>query len=768
MSNTEQHLAARSIIVASLNTETYNRIKNHIPEDIFRAAHKAVFRVVGEAQELFGRDLTLEEVKALHEAKNPAMSKDQKNNLDKIYDTLEDTDVYGPDVAEELLRIAYSDVIADKLADVAVKLQSDPGDNENTVEELREVFEEACNILLKNADKGDLSVKTSMKELIEADDPGQVKMINIPKFKDVAPYIPDGMFVVLGARPNSGKCLAKGSKVIMRDGTMQFVEDLKIGDELAHPNGGYQTITNLGNGVADLYRVTLRDGSCFECNGDHILALERSKTEGKKHQQGDKIEVSVKDYINWPDGRKARYKAYRETYSGSPQDLKIPAWVLGFWLGDGTSSKPSVTISDKEPELVEELRNRVEFAWPNLTVTRPREKDIEYSIRGKDGWCHQKSNPNHFLDALRDYDLLNNKHIPEVYFMAPHIDRLRLLEGLIDSDGYYSNGYYEITQKSEALADGIVRLAHSLGMFASIKQVEKSSQNGTKGLYYRVNISPGKNHIEPVLKRKVHTPNPKTKDSRRQSFTITSAGTGEYYGFTLDGDGLFYTEDYIVTHNTSFLATITSGPGGFMDQGYKTLFCLNEESVPRVIRRHLTIRCNTPWDIIKVTYDKDHDETMEELLANNVYADISAGCTLMDVERQIELHEPDVLITDILDKVHQPGVFQREDLKLERIYRSYRDIGKKYNIPVIGCSQVSDEGTGRFVLTADMLKDSRTGKYAEADAIWMIGRGPADPNKADADDPRRCINVAKDKLHAKDGYHRYVQLVDANIGLFSG
>jgi len=424
MQNNEQHLAARSIIMASLTTETYNRIKNHIPEDIFRPALKSVFRVVTEAQEKFGRDLSLEEVKALHEAKNPAMSKDQKSNLDKLYDALDDTDVYGPDVAEELLRIAYSDVIADKLADVAVKLQSDPGDNENTVEELRLVFEEACNILVKDADKGDLSVKTSMKELIEADDPGQVKMINIPKFKDVAPYIPDGMFVVLGARPNSGK--------------------------------------------------------------------------------------------------------------------------------------------------------------------------------------------------------------------------------------------------------------------------------------------------------------------------------------------------------TSFLATITSGPNGFLDQGYKTLFCLNEESVPRVIRRHLTIRANTPWDIIKVTHDKEHDDIMDELLERNVYTDISAGCTLMDVERQIELHEPDVLITDILDKVHQPGIFQREDLKLERIYRSYRDIGKKYNIPVIGCSQVSDEGTGRFVLTADMLKDSRTGKYAEADAIWMIGRGPSDPNKADADDPRRCINVAKDKLHAKDGYHRYVQLVDANIGLFTG
>ncbi|MCG8399362.1 hypothetical protein LWS67_23015, partial [Bacillus atrophaeus] len=41
------------------------------------------------------------------------------------------------------------------------------------------------------------------------------------------------------------------------------------------------------------------------------------------------------------------------------------------------------------------------------------------------------------LSKLRELNLINNKHIPEMYLRASYQQRLDLLRGLMDTDGYY-------------------------------------------------------------------------------------------------------------------------------------------------------------------------------------------------------------------------------------------------------------------------------------------------------------------------------------------
>lgn len=74
-----------------------------------------------------------------------------------------------------------------------------------------------------------------------------------------------------------------------------------------------------------------------------------------------------------------------------------------------------------------------------------------------------KPGRNPFLNFLKDNKLIDNKHIPNTYKFNSEEKRLKLLAGIIDSDGYYNNGYYDFTLESEKLADDIIFVARSLG-----------------------------------------------------------------------------------------------------------------------------------------------------------------------------------------------------------------------------------------------------------------------------------------------------------------
>ena len=81
------------------------------------------------------------------------------------------------------------------------------------------------------------------------------------------------------------------------------------------------------------------------------------------------------------------------------------------------------------------------------------------------------------LDLLRRYELINNKHIPDEYLHNSRKNRLELLAGLIDTDGYKDKMCYEITQKTKILADQIVYLARSLGFKATVSEKISAIKN---------------------------------------------------------------------------------------------------------------------------------------------------------------------------------------------------------------------------------------------------------------------------------------------------
>ena len=157
---------------------------------------------------------------------------------------------------------------------------------------------------------------------------------------------------------------------------------------------------------------------------------------------------------------------------------------------------------------------------------------------------------------LKHYNLISNKHIPEDFKVNSEENRLKLLAGLIDSDGYLGKKYYEITQKNKTLSDDILFIARSLGFAAYQKEEKKKSQNGTEGVYYRVTISGDIDRIPVLLERKKAKPRKQIKNVLRTGFKVEELPEDEYFGFEVDGDNLYVMDDFTVTHNSGKTAII--------------------------------------------------------------------------------------------------------------------------------------------------------------------------------------------------------------------
>lgn len=364
--------------------------------------------------------------------------------------------------------------------------------------------------------------------------------------------------VMLTSPVASGKCLAQGTPVVKFNGEIVPVENLGVGDLLMGPRGP-KRIMALGSGHGQLYRVTQIKGDSYVVNGDHVLSLKM--TGGSRHSTGIPdgaiINMTVMEYLATTKTFKAHAKGYKSPAVNFPQHFEpcgLDPYFLGVWLGDGHSRSPSITTGDVEIEACVNL-----YAYAHgLRVRREknsRRSNVIHITTGKKGDRH-----NHVRNALAQYRLLKNKHIPWRYKTGTVAERLAVLAGIIDTDGCAANGQYDLTLKSERLIDDIIFVARSLGFTAFKRKCRKTcGNNGRVGNYFRINIGGPVDEIPVRIPRKQIPPRERQKDHLVTGITIERAHVGPWHGFTLDGDGLFLLGDFTVTHNTVMFSRIAAG-----------------------------------------------------------------------------------------------------------------------------------------------------------------------------------------------------------------
>jgi len=355
----------------------------------------------------------------------------------------------------------------------------------------------------------------------------------------------------------AGKCLAMGTKVMLANGEMTKVENIKVGDKLMGDDSRPRTVLSLARGREMMYDIIPTKGNTYTVNESHILSLKCSSTYSKKFKKGQIVDICVKDYLNLPKsfhGPAGALLGYRIPVKFPEKNVEMDPYALGYWLGDGTNRYPAITTIE-EPI----IRYFKEYAEKlGLFIRQGKGRDsITYSIsagkRNRPG-ISGSVGKNKFLNMLNKYNLVQNKHIPYDYKCNSRDIQLELLAGIIDSDGYLSNNTYDIIQKNERLLDDIIFIARSLGFAAYKKECKKSCMyQGEKktGTYYRICISgEGLENIPVKLIRKKARPRKQMKDVLVTRIKVVKKEVDDYYGFEIDGNRRFILGDFQVTHNT--------------------------------------------------------------------------------------------------------------------------------------------------------------------------------------------------------------------------
>jgi len=370
-----------------------------------------------------------------------------------------------------------------------------------------------------------------------------------------------------------GKCFAENTKVLMSDGSVKFIQDIITGDEVMGPDSKPRKVLELHSGEDHMYKIIPMNGNVQIVNSLHDIYTIYYDYKNKK--QYSKL-ITPGSYINEPVSVKIRYNLRKTGIEFNEKELPIDPYFLGLWLGNGASAKPEITNIDQEViDYLYKYADGFGIKCKEYTKRGACVRQIMFSGGDPRGGYHNIQ-VNKITNLFRDLNLIKNKHIPDLFLKNSRENRLRLLAGIIDTDGHFDKKYYrfEIIQVNKILADQIVYLCRSLGFKTSmnVKHVKGYNKN-----YYRITIFNDLHLIPTKIKRKQAEVRSKQQlNNLDTKFKVSYNGIGKYYGFTVDGDNLFLLDDFTICHNSGKLVAFEE-VGVF--PGLEKTWTVAEESV---------------------------------------------------------------------------------------------------------------------------------------------------------------------------------------------
>lgn len=284
----------------------------------------------------------------------------------------------------------------------------------------------------------------------------------------------------------NGKALALDTEIPTPSG-FRLMKDLKAGDYVFGTDGKPCKIVATTDVMTDrpCYEVEFSTGevivadACHQWVTDSRRDRDRLKGRGGKHA-GPKPSVKTTEEIArtlWcRDDRNHRVKL-AAPFDVPERLLPIHPYMLGLWLGDGVSTAARFTCDEKDVETIDRIRG---MGYP------------VHKVKGSCAWSisdgRKGVRASTFQNQLRHLGLIGNKHIPSEYLFASREQRLELLRGLMDTDGFISKGQgqCEFVQKNKQIAYDVYALIASLGMRPRIMEKEAAIAGKSCGVVYRV------------------------------------------------------------------------------------------------------------------------------------------------------------------------------------------------------------------------------------------------------------------------------------------
>lgn len=332
-------------------------------------------------------------------------------------------------------------------------------------------------------------------------------------------------------------CHIKGTRVLMYDGSTKNVEDIHIGDALMGNDNTPRIVQKLYNGTDQLYKITLSNGDFQIVNSHHPVYFKKYNWNTKTYTEHTLTAPELMKIRNLNKG----YYIPKAIINFHSRSILVDPYFLGLWLGDGDSTR--LDIANEDSEVLDWLKATYPGYVRNL---RQSETCKVFHI-----------SKSHIYDYyFRKYNLYNNKHIPEDFKLNTSNIQLKVVAGLIDTDGTYNSrkNFFEITQRYDRkhILDDIKFMCEANGLKCSLtSRIGTGKKKGV--LHYRLRISGNLSIIPTKISRKkgINSTAYKSRNCWNDyTFRVEPYEVGEYYGFTVDKNHLFVLGDLTITHNT--------------------------------------------------------------------------------------------------------------------------------------------------------------------------------------------------------------------------
>lgn len=548
---------------------------------------------------------------------------------------------------------------------------------------------------------------------------------------------------LLNAETGGGKALRNGTLIKTPLGDTP-IEKLKVGDLVFGVDGKPHKVTGtFPQGKKEEYDVTFSDGVVIPCNDEHIWAYQTKASRGK---QPNSWKEGTLRYLmdNVPLQSNGGWNIYIpmcEPVEYKEKRLPLLPYLVGVLLGDGGLSQRQVSFTNSEADIVSKVKGCLAFY--NLRLST-QQKAHNYRVI-KDT---TSSLPNYLTTTLAQLGLNEiksvNKFIPREYLEGSVKQRLELLQGLIDTDGYTRGSSYNYYTISPQLANDVAELVRSLGMTAAIRVKKKPKY------VYNSEIKEGQDCYVLSIKTteripKIHTSKKHELNwrqgqawARRTIRSIVKTNRQvEMTCISIDSeDKLYLTEGYVVTHNTSIAVNLARN---YVRQGLNVLYVPLEEKVDRMLIRFEQLMSQVGkrqllpdgeidpalYDVIQEAYARAKSEDSNQPWGNlwirkykpqeltpNGFSQLISDVMIRKGQRV------DIVILDYPDLMRNPHISSLGESEAGgKLYEDLRATAQEYDFVLWTLSQLNRGGYAQDVKRADSIEGSKR----KMNAVEFVG-----------------------------------------------
>ncbi len=621
-----------------------------------------------------------------------------------------------------------------------------------------------------------------------------------------------GQMIIVAARPGVGKALALDTALPTPDGWTTMGE-VMVGDHLIDAHGKPTRVVATTDVMVGrpCYEVEFSDGTVIVADAEHqwltdtrasrksaqaaAVGYNRTRNQRTHPEVRTTEEIARTVRCNTKDARINHSVNNSGAIQLPEQELLVPPYTLGAWLGDGTSAAAQITSAD--PEII----TRIEAEGLQVTASSsaalryviqlPREavdskscvvcgkefvpfplhvRTCGQSCGGKARFmsepvaasvcvdCGAPTTGLHRCQAcrtsigsvqarLRTVGVLGNKHIPTQYLRSSENQRRALLAGLLDTDGTVTaGGSAQFSVTSERLVRDVRELVVSLGYRVQMSTRRVKGRTESSSTAYTLTFSSEDVvfglHRKQMLHKERRAASSTVRSGSRFIVDVRKIESVPVRCVEVDNAEHLYlaSESMVPTHNSTLSMDFMRSCS--IKHGMPSVIFSLEMSRTEIVMRLLSAEAKIKLGDMRSGKMTDDDWTrlarrMSEISEAPLFVDDSPNLTMMEIRakarRLKQRNGLKLIVVDYLQLMSSGKKVESRQQEVSDFSRQLKLLAKELECPVVAVCQLN-RGPEQRTDKKPMVSDLRESGSLEQDAdmVILLHR----PDAIERDDPR--------------------------------